>query len=81
MACQPSHAFSYVTVVWLALGVWKIPGLQVVAASLKGLVVAASLLYIIFGGYFAVAYASGERCCPGDPRGVYRAFLLTPAFR
>ncbi|HCB97427.1 MAG TPA: lactate permease [Verrucomicrobiales bacterium] len=41
--------FSYVTVVWLALGVWKIPGLQVVAASLKGLVVAASLLYIIFG--------------------------------
>ena len=51
-----------VTVVWLALGVWKITGLQVVAASLKGLVVAAGPSLHYFWGYFAVAYASGERC-------------------
>jgi lactate permease len=40
---------SYLTVVILGLGVWKIPGMQVAAASLHGLIVAASLLYIIFG--------------------------------
>ncbi len=40
---------SYLTAVALALLVWKVPGLQVLAASLHGLVVAASLLYIIFG--------------------------------
>ncbi|MDG1892648.1 MAG: L-lactate permease [Verrucomicrobiota bacterium] len=40
---------SYVTAAGLALLVWKISATQVFAASLKGLIVAASLLYIIFG--------------------------------
>ncbi|MGB0582765.1 MAG: L-lactate permease [Limisphaerales bacterium] len=40
---------SYVTVVALALGVWKLPGAQIAAATIKGLIVAATLLYIIFG--------------------------------
>jgi lactate permease len=40
---------SYLTAAGLALGVWKVPGLQVAAATLKGLLVAASLLFIIFG--------------------------------
>ncbi len=40
---------SYLTVVVLGLMVWKLPGTQVAAASIKGLIVAASLLYIIFG--------------------------------
>jgi len=33
----------------LALGVWKVPGAQVAAATAKGLVITASILYIIFG--------------------------------
>lgn len=40
---------AYFAVVALALGLWSVPPRQVVAASLNGLVVAASLLYIIFG--------------------------------
>lgn len=39
----------YVLAVALALGVWQVPLVQVTAASLKGLVVACELLYIIFG--------------------------------
>ncbi|WP_408007844.1 L-lactate permease [Pseudalkalibacillus sp. A8] len=40
---------SYIVAVVLALFVWKIPGATVAAASVNGLVVAATLLYIIFG--------------------------------
>lgn len=40
---------SYLTAALLALFVWKVPGPQVAAASVNGLVVAARLLYIIFG--------------------------------
>ena len=40
---------SYLVAAGLALLVWKVPVVQVAAASVKGLVVAAELLYIIFG--------------------------------
>ena len=40
---------SYVVAAGLALAIWKVPGWQVAAASVKGLVVAAELLYIVFG--------------------------------
>ncbi len=40
---------SYITVVVLSLLVWQVPGWQMAAATVKGLIVAASLLYIIFG--------------------------------
>jgi lactate permease len=40
---------SYLTAAALALLLWKVPVLQVTAATLKGLLVAASLLFIIFG--------------------------------
>jgi lactate permease len=40
---------SYVVAVALALGVWQVSTAQVAAASLNGLVTAASLVYIIFG--------------------------------
>jgi len=40
---------SYVTAAGLALVVWRVPALKVAAASINGLVIAASLLYIIFG--------------------------------
>jgi len=40
---------SYLTAAALALLVWQIPAVQVAAASLKGLIVAVRLLYIIFG--------------------------------
>ena len=39
----------YLSAAGLALYFWKVPGLQVAAASVKGLVIAASLLYIVFG--------------------------------
>ncbi|MCB1229500.1 MAG: L-lactate permease [Verrucomicrobiae bacterium] len=41
--------FSYVTAALLALFVWKIPVIQVAAATVNGLVIAASLLFIVFG--------------------------------
>lgn len=40
---------SYAVAVGLALLVWKVPAIQVTAASLKGVIVAVELLYIIFG--------------------------------
>ncbi len=40
---------SYVTAVVVALFYWQVSPLQVTAASVKGLVIAATLLYIIFG--------------------------------
>ncbi len=39
----------YFVAVGLALFVWKVPGARVAAASVNGLVIAGSLLYIIFG--------------------------------
>ena len=39
----------YVVAVGLALGVWKVSGVQVAAASVNGLIIAGTLLYIIFG--------------------------------
>lgn len=39
----------YAVAVALALGVWQVPLVQVTAASLKGIVVAFELLFIIFG--------------------------------
>ena len=40
---------SFITAVLLALFVWKIPGAQVAAATVNGVIVAATLMYIIFG--------------------------------
>ena len=40
---------SYITAVLLALAVWHVPGVQVAAATVRGLVIAGTLLYIIFG--------------------------------
>ena len=40
---------SYVVAAALALTVWQVPGLQVAAATVNGLIVASTLLYIIFG--------------------------------
>ena len=40
---------SYVVAAVLALVVWQVPVVQVVAASINGLIVAFTLLYIIFG--------------------------------
>jgi lactate permease len=40
---------SYAVAALLALLVWQVPGLQVAAATINGLIVAFTLLYIIFG--------------------------------
>ncbi|MEQ1839443.1 MAG: L-lactate permease, partial [Verrucomicrobiales bacterium] len=41
--------FSYLTVVVLALVVWQIPLLQIVGATVNGLIISATLIFIIFG--------------------------------
>jgi lactate permease len=40
---------SYIVAALLALFVWRVPAVQVAAASVNGLIVAGTLLYIIFG--------------------------------
>ena len=40
---------SFGVAILLALGVWQVPAVQVIAASINGLIVALTLLYIIFG--------------------------------
>ena len=40
---------TYAVAAVLALFVWQVPGVQVAAATINGLIVAATLLYIIFG--------------------------------
>ena len=40
---------SYATAVALALGVWGVSAVQVAAETINGIVVALTLLYIIFG--------------------------------
>jgi len=40
---------SYIVAAGLALIVWQVPAVQVVAASINGLIIAFTLLYIIFG--------------------------------
>lgn len=46
---------SYWVAAALAWSVWKIPAVSVVAASLKGLIVAAELLFIVFGAILLLA--------------------------
>jgi len=40
---------SYIVAAGLALVVWQVPAVQVIAASINGLIIAFTLLYIIFG--------------------------------
>ena len=40
---------SYLVTVGIALGVWRVPGVEVAASSIQGLVAAAEILYIVFG--------------------------------
>ena len=40
---------SFLVAVGLAFFVWQVPAIQIAAASIKGLVVCAELLYIVFG--------------------------------
>ena len=41
--------FSYLTVVVLALVVWQVPLLQIAGATVNGLIISATLIFIIFG--------------------------------
>ncbi len=57
MRWSARHAMplSYLVAAALAWSVWKIPAVSVVAASLKGLIVAAELLFIVFGAILLLA--------------------------
>jgi len=46
---------SYAVAVLLAAVIWRVPTIAVVAASLKGLIVATELLYIVFGAILLLA--------------------------
>lgn len=45
----------YAVVVVVALAVWEVGGLTIVASSLQGLIIAATLLYIVFGALLLLA--------------------------
>jgi lactate permease len=49
MPASKAMPISYLVAVGLALFIWQVPGANVAAASINGLVVAGTLLYIIFG--------------------------------
>ena len=49
LSASRAMPIAYLSAVGLALGVWGLPIKQVAGASAKGLVITASLLYIIFG--------------------------------
>lgn len=49
MPASKAMPISYLVALGLALFIWKVPGANVAAASINGLVVAGTLLYIIFG--------------------------------
>ena len=49
MPASKAMPISYLVAIGLALFIWKVPGANVAAASINGLVVAGTLLYIIFG--------------------------------
>ena len=40
---------AYLVAAGLALGLWQVPAVQIAAASINGLIIAATLIYIIFG--------------------------------
>jgi len=62
---------SYLVAFLLALFVWQVPFVQVLAASVNGLIVTLTLLYIIFGAILLLN-AAGERRHPDDPAGLHR---------
>lgn len=45
----------YAVVVVVALAVWEVGGLTIIASSLQGLIIAATLLYIVFGALLLLA--------------------------
>ena len=51
---------SYLVAIGLALFVWKVPGANVAAASVNGLIVAATLLFIIFGAILLLNTLQGS---------------------
>ena len=74
MACQTSHAFFLCHRRMAGAGSMEDPGLAGCGSESQGSGRRGQPSLHYFWGYFAVAYASGERCHQGDPRGVYRAF-------
>jgi len=66
---------SYIVAVALALFVWRVPGVQVAAASVNGLIVAGTLLYIIFGAILLLNTLKES----GGLRTIRRGFInITP---
>ena len=51
---------SYAVAAVLALFVWQVPGVQVAAATINGLIVAGTLLYIIFGAILLLNTLQGS---------------------
>ncbi len=52
---------AYLVTCLLALAVWKVPFVHVAAASIDGLVTAASILYIVLGAILLLNLPGGKR--------------------
>jgi lactate permease len=66
---------AYIITCFLALAVWKVPFLQLVAASIDGLLTAASILYIILGAVLLLKLQQESRAIGAIKRSM---FLISP---
>jgi len=66
---------AYLITCFLALAVWKVPFLQLVAASIDGLLTAASILYIILGAILLLKLQQESRAIGAIRRSM---FLISP---
>lgn len=66
---------AYLITIILALAVWKVPVLQIAAASLDGLVTAASILYIVLGAVLLLNLLQGSGAIHAIRRSM---FLISP---
>jgi lactate permease len=66
---------AYIITCFLALAVWKVPFLQLVAASIDGLLTAASILYIILGAILLLKLQQESRAIGAIRRSM---FLISP---
>lgn len=66
---------AYITTCLIAFGVWKVPGRQVLAASIDGLFTAASILYIVLGAILLLSLQQES----GSLQAIRRSmFLISP---
>ncbi len=75
MAARRAMPIAYVITLLIAYAVWRVPALILLAASVQGLILAGSLLYIIFGALLLLATLN----CSGAAHAIRSGFTrLSP---